>query len=147
MNDYLKCLIRHAGLSQIFHENLRIATVAQLGNALFPDLAYTLTSQPELIADFLQTFLVTANAETLANNGNLTLFQHLVQHGIQLKCHRLVVNLTVGATVIATRHHIEHTVVLTVLEWGVDAHVVTVSHETLSNLLLVEFGCLRKLRH
>ena len=95
MNDYLKCLIRHAGLSQIFHENLRIATVAQLGNALFPDLAYTLTSQPELIADFLQTFLVTANAETLANNGNLTLFQHLVQHGIQLKCHRLVVNLTI----------------------------------------------------
>ena len=51
----------------------------------------------------------------------------------------------VGPAVLSTRHHVEHTVVFTVLEWGVDAHVVTVGSKRLSDLLFVELRYFREL--
>ena len=45
----------------------------------------------------------------------------------------------------APRAHVKHTVVFAVLERGVDAHVVAVSHEALSNLLLVNLCRVSKL--
>ena len=58
-----------------------------------------------------------------------------------------MVNLAVGTRVIARRHHVEHAVVLAVLERCVDAYVVAVGHHALSNLLLVELRSFRKLRN
>ena len=51
-----------------------------------------------------------------------------------------MVYITVGTAVVAACHYIEHTVVLTILERSVDRHMMTVCHEALSNLLLVEFS-------
>ena len=72
--DFLIPIIRICGLAQIFHQNLSIARVAKLGNTLLTNLAYTLTSEPQFIAYFLETFLVAANAEAFADNDDLTVF-------------------------------------------------------------------------
>ena len=87
------------------------------------------------------------NAETLANDCYLAVFKHLVEHRVKLLSHRLVVYLLVGAGVIAAWHDVKHTVVLTVLERSIDAHMVTICHEALSDLLLVNLGGISKLRH
>ena len=65
-------------LTEIFHQNLGVATVAQLGDALFSDLAYTFTGETELVANLFETFLVATNAETLANDCYLASFNTLL---------------------------------------------------------------------
>ena len=134
-------------LTEIFHQNLGVATVAQLGDALFSDLAHTFTGETELVTNLFETFLVATNAETLANDCYLAVFQHLVEHRVEFLIHLLMVYLLVGAGVIAAWHDIEHAVVLTVLKRSIDAHMVTICHEALSDLLLVNLGSVSKLRH
>lgn len=58
-----------------------------------------------------------------------------------------MVDLAVGTAVVATWHYVEHTVVLAILERSVDTEVVSVCHEALANLLLVNLGSVRKLRN
>ena len=58
-----------------------------------------------------------------------------------------MVYLLVGTTVVATGHHVEHTVVFTVLERGIDTHVVTVGLHALTDLILIEGGHLCQLRY
>ena len=76
-------------------------------------------------------------AEALTDNGDLTLFQHLVQNIVQFKGHRLVIYLSVSTAVISAGHHVKHTVIFAVLERSVNTYVVTVSLHGLADLVLV----------
>ena len=67
-------------LSQILHQYLCIAGVAELRDALFAYLTHALTGQAKLVANLFETFLVASNAEALADNGYLALLEHLVEH-------------------------------------------------------------------
>lgn len=131
--------------AQIFDEDLGVAAVAQLGDALLSDLSHALTCKTELVAYFLKALFLASYTEAFADDGYLSLFEHLAQYGIKLKGHGFVVYHAVGPAVLSTRHHVEHTVVFTVLEWGVDAHVVTVGSKRLSDLLFVELRYFREL--
>ena len=61
--------------------------VAKLGNTLLAYLAHTLACQSELVANLLKTLLVATNAEALADDSNLAVLEHLVEHGVQLESH------------------------------------------------------------
>ena len=49
-----------------------------------------------------------------------------------------MVHLTVCTTVIARGHHIEHAIILTILERCINRHMVTIGLHGLTNLLLID---------
>ena len=64
-------------LSKIFHQNLGIAAFAEFCNAFFSDLSHALMGQSQLVADFLKTFFMAANAEAFADDGDFAFLEHL----------------------------------------------------------------------
>ena len=108
-------------------------------------MSYSLACKSELVANFLQSFLVATYAETFAYDDNLSLLQYVLKHVVQLQGHALMVYRAVGAAVIATGHDVEHTVFLTILKWCVYAHMVAIGHHALPNFLLVDICCLCQL--
>lgn len=70
------------GLSQIFHQDLGIATVTELGDTFLTDLAHTLTCETQLVADLFKPFFMATDAEALTDNGDLSVFQYFIEHGV-----------------------------------------------------------------
>ena len=138
---YIKLLL----LAKIFHKDLGIAAVAQLRDALFANLTHTLSGKSKTIANLLKSLFWTSDAEALADNGYLTVFKHFIKYILKLKSHRLMINMSVCTAVITTCHHVEHTVVLTILEWRINRDVMTIGHKALSDLFLIEISCFAEL--
>lgn len=59
--------------AQILDENLGVAAVAQLGDALLSDLSHALTCKTELVAYFLKALFLTSYTEAFADDGYLSL--------------------------------------------------------------------------
>ena len=90
---------------------------------------------------------MTTDSETLTDNGYLAIFQHLCQHRIEFECHRFMIGLLIRTTIIARRHDIEHAIVFSVLKRRIDAHVMSVSHEALTDLFFIQIRCFRQFRN
>ena len=73
--------------AQIFDEDLGVAAVAQLGDTLLSDLSHALTCKPELVTYFLKALFLASYTEAFADDGYLSLFEHLAQYGIKLQSH------------------------------------------------------------
>ena len=53
-----------------------------------------------------------------------------------------MVYLTVCTAIVATGHNVQHTVVLTVLERSVNRYMMTIGHQALAYLVLIQIsGC------
>ena len=87
------------------------------------------------------------DTKALTHDGDLTFLQHVAQHGVELLGHALVVDLLVGTTVLARSQDISHRVVVVLLEWCVDTHVMVVGLDGLVNLRLIDIRQRRELLH
>lgn len=87
MSFQVNVLFSYCLSSEVFHEYLCVATVAELGYTLLAYLAYTLTCKSESVAYFLESFLWSTDSETFADDCYLTVLQHLVEHVFKLLCH------------------------------------------------------------
>ena len=87
------------------------------------------------------------NTKALADNDDFTLFQYFRQDGFQFLRHGFVIHLTVGTTVIAAGHDIQHTVVLTILERSINTYMMSVGCQTLTDLVFVQLCSFSQLAH
>ena len=58
-----------------------------------------------------------------------------------------MVGLLVCSAIVARSHHVKHAIVFAILERRINAHVVSVCHQALSDFLLVDVCCIRQFRN
>ena len=83
-------------LSEIFHQDAGITAVVQFGNALLTYLAHTLTGEPHLSTNLLETTLLATDTEALLHDLQLAVLQYVAQYIIEVRGQRLIVDVLVA---------------------------------------------------